>query len=112
VQSTFDWLETYPSYASGLLLYLQRCSWNERDRDLNTQFTEAGRVRIAALVRLGVEAGEFHCSDPDVTAKQIQTVITGAVVTLLSEGLPEKARFHQETRDLCLKLVGLQPYSE
>jgi AcrR family transcriptional regulator len=112
VHSTFEWLEKFPSYASGLLLYLQRCSWSERERDLNTQFTEAGRSRIEALIRLGLETGEFSCADPLVMAKQVQTVITGAVVTQLTENLQNNGDYQNDVMALCLGLCGAKPSVE
>lgn len=108
IESTFDWIERYPSYASGLLLYLQRCSWDERNRDLNTQFAEAGRSRIAALVRLGVEAKQFNADSPDVIAKQLQTIIAGALVTAACEVHPDKRKYRREILVLCLGLVGVK----
>ena len=108
IDSTFDWIENFPSYASGLLLYLQRCSWDERNRELNTHFVETGKSRIAALIRFGVKGGQFRTRDPDTTAKQIQTIIAGAMITSACERLPDKKNYQAEILDLCLSLVDIK----
>lgn len=106
VESTSDWCEQFPNYASGLLLYLQKSSCVDRDRDFNTQFSEAGAERIATLIEEGVAAGQFQVEDARTTAKQVQIMIAGCVVTQLTENVPNKKTYRASVLIVCLALVG------
>jgi AcrR family transcriptional regulator len=108
VTSTFQWLDQYPNHAGTLLLYLQRCARNSRDRDLNTQFHEAGQLRLAALIRLAEDKGQAKCKDPDSAARLIQTVIAGALVNSVSVTMSDKARFREQVLTLCLGVAGIK----
>lgn len=103
--STFQWIDSHPAYASVLILYLQRCMNRPRDKDLNTQFSLAGAQRIAGLIQMGVENGEFACGNIEVQAKNIQTLIAGAFLTQVSEVLPDIRLYRQNIHDLCMSLV-------
>lgn len=108
INSTFEWVYEYPSYSSGLLLYLQKCSWDERHRELNTHFAEAGKARIAALLSYGISVGDFEVQDHSQTAKQIQTIIAGALITAACENLSNKRKYQEEIVELCCALVKIK----
>jgi AcrR family transcriptional regulator len=108
IQSVFSWIDKHPAFASTLLLYFHRCSSKAYDRDLNTQFTEVGQMRIAALIRAGIQTNEFKCDDPDGTAHLIQTQITGASLTRLTVNLSSPESYEKIILDHCLGLVGVK----
>ena len=109
VSSTFDWIRLYPFHARVWLLYLYHCSYVERDNDLNTQFVEIGRKRIEALLLLGIKQGLFNEVDVDPASKNIQTIITGALLTSVSERVPfSLAHYQKEIEQICLIIAGLR----
>lgn len=106
VESTFDWVESFPSHIRVWLLYLYQCSTDRADLALNTELVNTGHDRIMALLREGIETGEFAKGPVEWRAKLIQLVISGALVSSVSEEL--RLPFQQlqkNTAAVCLNIA-------
>lgn len=109
LSSAFDWMELHPDFAKGHLLYLQRCSRSQRERDLNSQVTENSRQRISALIRTSTERQGFEVRDLNLTAQRIQSVLTGAMMTLQTENIEDEMTFRADTLAVCQSFVRVKP---
>ncbi|MGZ3773222.1 MAG: TetR/AcrR family transcriptional regulator [Pseudobdellovibrionaceae bacterium] len=107
VISTLRWTEEFPDHASLLIFFLYSCCQNNSEKIVNTNFTEAGHQRITTILQLGVQQKLIHCENPLATAKMIQTVVTGGVITWLSEELPMgKSAYEKWLINTCLSIAG------
>lgn len=107
VESCFHWCETFRPHALVWLAFLQQCGLNKASRELNTLATSVGQDRISALLEFGVAKGSFTIENVDRTAKLLQSIITGAIVVLLSENLEDKSAFKAEVHRLWRGHLGL-----
>jgi hypothetical protein len=56
---------------------------------------------------MGVQQGLCHCEDPVAAAKMIQTLITGGMISWVSEGLPMgKENYKNWLIETCLRIAG------
>lgn len=109
VTSTFRWIEEYPEHARVLLFFLYTCSQKKSENWVNTEFVKAGHQRITALLQAGVQQKRFQCKKPVAAAKMIQTLITGGMVSWVSEELPMGKSAYQEWMvNTCLSIAGFQ----
>ena len=110
VTSTFHWLDRFPTHIRVWIYYLHYCSIVDSMKEQNTEFVNIGHDRIAALIQLGIDEGKFNVSDLRAAAKQVQVIISGALITCVCEDLyVTRKEFESQTLDLCYKIVG---YSE
>jgi AcrR family transcriptional regulator len=108
VHSTFSWVEEYPEHAKVLLFFLYTCSQQKAENKVNTEFVDAGHRRITALVQIAVEQGVSRCENAAAAAKMIQTLITGGMVSWVSESLPMgKDAYRDWMTEACLALAGM-----
>jgi AcrR family transcriptional regulator len=108
--STFDWVEKSPDHAKVWMLFFYYCGIRKEYRDLNTDLVRMGHDRIAALLARGKDQGVFACEDPVMAAKQVQLLISGAVVAAITERVPGSMRKLRElTVQGCLALAGARP---
>lgn len=105
VRSVFEWLERYPSHALVWYLFLYQCGFEKGFRKTNGEFVAQGRARLTALLAAGAERGQFHPQDFVQAATAIQVHLTGALVTVESEGLPV-APFRERSLAICRLLAG------
>lgn len=106
VASHFRWLESQKTHMVVWFLFMQRCFHKKKFRELNTAAVHAGTDRITSLLERGVEQGVFQCEHPEVTARTIQLVITGALVSAISENISKPAVFSNYVEQQCLALAG------
>lgn len=105
VKACIDWTEQFKSHAVVWVSFLHRGSYNKKSRALNTAAVSVGTQRIAALLTDGKAAGEFRFNDTRKTARMIQLIITGSVISALSEDY-EIRQFTDDVTSSCLALVG------
>lgn len=84
VDSTFQWIEKHPKHARVWLLHLYGCSVGVKERALNTELSDIGQTRIVALLEAVGTAG-LERSQLEWKAKLIQIIISGALLTALTE---------------------------
>jgi len=106
ILSTFQWQRESPDHVKVWMLFFYLCG-SERYRRLNTELVAMGQERIAALLERGTKAGVFRSRDFSTDAKMIQTTITGALVSLVTEDFPIAPKvFERKIVDQCLAIVG------
>ncbi len=91
IAGTFRWFDHYPTHAKVWPVFYSYAASNKKYRDMNTEISAAMAGRILALVAEGNKLGQFNCPDPEGTARAIQMLLTGALLTLLTENLDVKA---------------------
>jgi AcrR family transcriptional regulator len=86
LDSTYDWVKNCPTEAKAWLLFYHYCGIKRVYRDLNTFLVRQGTQRIAALIDAGIRASEFRGGEDSlVRAKLIQNILTGDLLTTLTE---------------------------
>ena len=65
---------------------------------------------FAAAIRVGMDSGEFHCSDPEMTARLIHHAFDGTLIdSLLYHGGIDRERFIAAATELVKKALGPPP---
>ncbi len=109
VRSTFEWIRKFPTHAQSWLYFYYATSIRSKFKDLNSELVEMGRLRIAAILEEGNKQKKWSVKNAGVTAKRIQTVITGALVAAVTEDLPVSLRdFEADILDFCNQTVTLK----
>jgi AcrR family transcriptional regulator len=85
IHGCFRWVELFPDQAKFWMLYFYQSSLGGTAKSENTAMVRAGHQRIQALILTGKEKGYFHFKDAALTSKAIQVLITGAIVTIITE---------------------------
>ncbi len=106
VESCFRWVETFRPHALVWQAFLQHCGTRKASREMNTLATSTGQDRISALLEKGVAVGEFQIQDVELTAKIIQTIVTGSLIVLVSENLENEAAYKAHVHLLWRKHLG------
>ncbi len=107
VKSTFDWVRAYPNYSGFCLYYYYCCSLKKDFKKLNSELVEMGHQRIEALIIAGVEAKVFRCATPKASAKVIQNIITGSLLSFMIEDYGDtKAQLESWTIESVGKILG------
>jgi AcrR family transcriptional regulator len=107
IRSTFTWAEKYPHHGRVWILFYFECSVNKKMKALNTELVQLGRARIQALIEAGNQQGVFKCAKAADSAYTIQTMITGALVSVGTETHPGSTRdFAQRIVDDCMTRLG------
>jgi hypothetical protein len=109
IDACFYWTAHFRTHSLVWLSFLHRCAGDKDLRDLNTLAASTGADRIAALLQEGKELKVFSFDDAQVSAKVIQTIITGSLVVGASENLHHEKAFAENTKNECLRLVGVVP---
>jgi AcrR family transcriptional regulator len=108
IDSCFRWVSNHRSHSLVWLAFMHRCAHNSEMRQLNTEAVDTGNERIETLLELGKSQSVFHFDLANETAKMIQVLITGALITFVSENLKDPKAFAIETRNTCLQLAGFR----
>ena len=110
--SAFDWMELHPDFARGHLLFLQRCSRSQRERDLNSEVAENARQRIATLIQSSSAAQRFEVKDLDKTARRIHSILSAGMVTLLTENIENEMAVREDMLSFCQSLIRVRPVAK
>lgn len=103
IEECFRWADESFTHARVWCSFLSSCVNNELDRQLNTAAVEAGHERILALVR-SLSAAP---AEAEVIARSIQIIITGSLVSYLTEDGPKAGlKRAAEATHLCEKLLS------
>jgi AcrR family transcriptional regulator len=105
VKSTFYWIEKYPEHAKVWLLFYYYCSINQKFIDINTELVNMGQRRIADILVLGNQQKKFKVKTVDLTAKAIQNLITGSLLSALTEKADGVKLEAEQVIKMCLKLT-------
>ena len=106
VDSTFDWIERFPDHVRVWSVFFHYCAVHKKFRLINTELATIGHERIMALLEAGNKEKCFAAKGLPATAKAIQSVITGALVCLITEELPISHEILKlKTRAICLGLA-------
>lgn len=107
IRSAFDWGRTYKNLEKFWFLFYYYCSIKKKYRDLNTEIMKSGYDHLTSLLTAGKEAGLFTCKTPAETARQIQVILTGALVVLGTQNFGiDSDEYVQNIIHLCLRLAG------
>jgi AcrR family transcriptional regulator len=107
VESCFHWCETFRPHVLVWLAFLQQCGSNKASREVNTLATSVGQDRISALIEKGVAQGSLKSENIEQTAKILQSLITGAIVVMVSENLENKSAFKSDLHRLWRQHLGV-----
>jgi AcrR family transcriptional regulator len=106
VDSCFFWVENFKIHSRAWLDFLHLCMHSKSARETNTQAVQTGEGRIAALLEKGRDEGVFQFSDAALAAKLVQTIITGGLMTYVSENLDHPEAYAREIRESCLRILN------
>jgi AcrR family transcriptional regulator len=105
-KACFQWTDIYKSHSQVWLAFLHRCTRSKSERALNTIAVQVGEQRLSELLAQGKEKGLFRHENSAQTAKIIQTLITGAMVTVNAEDFDDPAAFADLICAQCLSLAS------
>jgi AcrR family transcriptional regulator len=107
VNAAFDWLKHNPDQGIVWLLFYYSCALRPEWREINTHWVEMGHRRITELLEAGKRARVFKVADPSARAKEIQILITGALLAIGTESLPmSEASFRKQIVARCIDLAS------
>ena len=93
----FDWIEAKPHHFRVWLDFFNHCAKSKKYRLKNTEYALVGEERIKKMIILGIEDESFKCTNPDELAKMVQTFLTGALVTYITEEHSNKKIYKSNT---------------
>lgn len=108
IDTCFEWIDKFRSHANVWLSFLSQCVRKPSLRKLNTTAVETGEERIVGLLRLGQKNNVFHFKSVEGTAKALQSLLTGALVTYSSEDLRDAKEYKKAILSHGLQLVGVK----
>lgn len=85
IDGCFRWVRLFPHQARFWMLYYYQTSHDQKARTDNSLMVKAGHLRIKKLIESGKIKKIFTFKDSLQTSKAIQILITGAIVSLLTE---------------------------
>jgi AcrR family transcriptional regulator len=106
VQACFDWVKTHRTHGLVWLAFMHRSAQNKKMRELNTVAVNTGNERIEQLIEAGRAKNIFRVTDVARAARMIQILITGALITLVSEEIPDSNELSKKTVKTALELAG------
>lgn len=89
VRSCFRWLDSSRTHSQVWLSFLHTCSHSRKERLLNTEAVNTGTDRITSLLREGQKQKLFTCADPVAAARALQVMMTGGLISSVSEDAPK-----------------------
>lgn len=107
IDACFRWIERHKTHAQVWFAFLLDSSRSNKARALNSAAVQRGEERIQALLERGRADGIFRFEDGAAASKMIQTQITGALITYISEDLPDREAYVASVRNACFKLLGV-----
>lgn len=110
IESALTWPLDFKDHIQIWLLFYYWCGIKESSKKTNTNLVQIGHQRICHLIAEGIKSNDFKINHPlESVAKQLQVIITGAVITLSTEdsSAEETKYFLQQSIDQCLSLVGI-----
>jgi len=106
VQSTFDWIAKKPDYNAAWMLSYYHCARKKDFKALYTEMTSMGHRRIQAMLSELKGNERVTTGELALRAKSLQSLLTGALVTLSTEDLPlDRATFIKRITQDCLKIA-------
>lgn len=109
VESTFEWIETRKEHVKVWGLFQYQSMINREMMAINTEMARVGHTRITRLLEYGNQVGVFKSASPFQDAKQIQTLITGALMIVITESSePMNADLKRATIESCFRIVGAE----
>lgn len=107
IDACFLWVEEIRPHALTWLGFLLECSRTKSWREVNTAAVRTGEERLQALLDKGKEVGVFKFDDAVVSAKMVQSLITGAMITYAAENLDDPKKYAADVRSAALKILGV-----
>ena len=104
IEAHFNWLKKKPSHWELFKIFYYYCGSDPGARILNTQLVGMGHDRITAFLSEGAAAGDFAKDDLSRRAKDIQVLLTGALLMVSIENLDD-ARFRAQIVASCLRIA-------
>lgn len=106
VNSVYNWCSEFPDHMKVWVLFYYECSINNELRSLHSEMTLVGQRRIIEMIVKGKDQGLFGCTEIEKTAKIVQSIITGGVITISTENLVINQKdFVDSIVELSLKTV-------
>ncbi len=106
IDAHFQWVADNRRLATVWLAFLHRASGSKHSRALNTVAVEAGTDRIHAIIEQGINSKLFFCNNIESTARAVQTLVTGALIHVLTDEITNLKIYNQQIRMAALNLVG------
>lgn len=101
------WSQHFKAHIRVWLRFLSYCSVHTVDREMNTMAVSVGKKRIEELLAEGRNLGQFKHQNDQATAKLLQTLMLGWLMSLVTENIADADQFSEEVIHHCLLLVGL-----
>ena len=85
IEGCFHWVKMFPLQAKFWMLYYYQAALDDDAHAENTQLVDAGHDRIKGILEIGKKKGLFDFGNANETAKMIQVMITGGIVSVVTE---------------------------
>jgi AcrR family transcriptional regulator len=104
IDATFAWTEKYPTHVTFWLLFYYYCGIDPKRKALNSELVSVGHRRITAMLQHMPGATKKHLPGK---AKLIQALITGALLSEVTENFPKADRiaFRRNVHDTCKRIL-------
>lgn len=109
VKSTVNWAITNPTHVKAWVFFFYQCMSDSKLRSIHSSLTSIGADRLVALLESGGKEGLFSKENLSEKAKNIQRVITGALLEITTEceinDVTAIQRISDQTVSLCLAIA-------
>lgn len=103
------WVDDYPQDASVWLIFFHRCAVSEALAVQNRELVDIGTKRIAGIIDIGRRTQQFGLAENRIaeTARRIQILITGLLLSKITEGRQKNDVIEEAESiwSLCLEMV-------
>ena len=108
VRCHFEYLNSYDSIFKVWMLFFHYCSSDKRLQEISAEVVKYGWERIIALINFGIASKQFDVVDVKETARLIQIIITGALISLGTErgSVQDPKELEEQTIRACFALVS------
>jgi AcrR family transcriptional regulator len=100
------WSNNFKSHVRVWLNFLSTSARSKRDRAMNSASVETGNRRLANILAAGRESGYFFHRDDFWTARRLQTLVFGWLMTHATEELKDPEQYSREVLSACWLLLG------
>jgi AcrR family transcriptional regulator len=85
IEGQFKWVGVFPAQTRFWMLFYFQSSRGGKARQENSELVALGHRRIQQLILSGKEKGYWHFRDLEATAKTVQLLITGGIISCITE---------------------------
>ncbi len=100
------WPRYFGNHTSLWVSFLHLCTLDDKLKAINTAAVIVGSDRLTELIRAGKQMGEFACDDEKQSARMIQSLLTGLLLSNASEEHDQtNSDLNEAVKSTCLVIL-------